>query len=267
MGNGDGAEGRWFRDMDGKTVARAQASIVSAICFLGLGGGSALAGDIVEREKKLYSFGNEEIITRDFFNDKREGVFLDVGASFYSMVNSTYYLEKHLDWSGIAVDALAEFALGYIENRPRTRFFNFFVTDHSGTVVSFYRVPGRHIGLSTGNLNFLQSWLKRFGKRYPSTEEAVAQKQKIWIMTITLDDLLEANGVSKIDFVSMNIEGGERKALAGFDIERFSPEFVLVECLGNKKWLMKYFTSRGYVFAEEYKQYARRKNCYFKKKP
>jgi hypothetical protein len=73
--------------------------------------------------------------------------------------------------------------------------------------------------------------------------------------------------VSKIDFLSMNIEGAEMKALAGFDIERFSPELALIECLGNEKRLMRYFTSRGYVIADEYEPYAHKKNCYFKKKP
>jgi FkbM family methyltransferase len=251
----------------GKTVARSQALIVSAICLLGPGGSAALAGEIVGREESRYSFANEEVITRDFFHDKREGVFLDVGAFHYRMVSSTYYLEKHLDWSGIAVDALAEFALGYIENRPRTRFFNFLVTDHSGTVESFYRVPGAHTGLSTKNPNWLQSWLKSFGKRHPDAVDAIEQKQEIWVMTITLNDLLEKNGVSKIDFLSMNIEGAEMKALAGFDIERFSPELALIECLGNEKRLMRYFTSRGYVIADEYEPYAHKKNCYFKKKP
>ena len=107
---------------DRKIVLRAACLILSLTCFLGLGNGRALAGEIVEREKKIYSLGNEEIIIRDFFDDRRNGVFLDVGAFHYAMVSNTYYLEEHLGWSGIGVDALAEFALGYIENRPRTRF-------------------------------------------------------------------------------------------------------------------------------------------------
>lgn len=249
---------------NGKRLRRA-ALLAAAACLLGPGGGLARAGEIVENEKSLYSFANEEVIVRDFFNDRRGGVFLDVGAFHYKMVSTTYYLEEQLGWSGIAVDALAEFALDYIEHRPNTRFFNFLVTDHSYTVEPFYRVPGAHKGLSTTDRSWLQSWLHRFGREFPDAREAVDQRQTVFIMTITLNDLLKANGVTKVDFVSMNIEGGEMKALAGFDLERYRPDFLCIECLGRKKALIQYFRQHGYVIASEYNAYAHDKNCYFKR--
>lgn len=101
----------------------------------------ALASDILEHGKNLYSKNNEELIIRDFFNERKNGFFVDLGCSWYEAGNNTYYLEKHLGWSGIAIDALNEYALDYIEHRPNTKFFNFIVTDHSGTVESFYRQP------------------------------------------------------------------------------------------------------------------------------
>src|SRR5687768_12219676 len=69
-----------------------------------------------------FSQFGEEWIIRDFFQDRRNGVFLDVGSSHHQQFNNTYYLETVLGWSGIAVDALQEFAKGYEANRPRTRF-------------------------------------------------------------------------------------------------------------------------------------------------
>ena len=102
-------------------------------------GSIVFAGDILESGEKLYSEHDEELIIRDFFNDRRGGVFVDVGCYYYMRMSTTYYLEKHLGWSGIGVDALAEFAHGYIENRPNTRFFNFIVTNHSKDIEPFYR--------------------------------------------------------------------------------------------------------------------------------
>src|SRR5688572_25919965 len=52
----------------------------------------------------------EEWIVRDFFNDERNGVFLDVGANHHQERNNTYYLETSLGWSGVAIDALPQFA-------------------------------------------------------------------------------------------------------------------------------------------------------------
>ena len=39
-----------------------------------------------------FSRGAEEWIIRDFFQDRRDGVFLDVGANHYRDQNNTYYL-------------------------------------------------------------------------------------------------------------------------------------------------------------------------------
>jgi len=59
-------------------------------------------------EKKLYSQFNEELIIRDFFQDRKNGVFLDVGCSKPIENSTTYYLDKHLGWSGIGIGASPE---------------------------------------------------------------------------------------------------------------------------------------------------------------
>ena len=82
--------------------------------------------------------GAEELLIRRFFRNRRGGVFVDVGAGHWQDGSNTYCLEKHLGWSGIAVDATAGFADGYRVNRPRTAFFNYIVTDHSGTADPLY---------------------------------------------------------------------------------------------------------------------------------
>ncbi len=78
---------------------------------------------------KKFSAGPEEWIIRDYFGDRRGGVFLDVGAGHYRDDSNTYYLESVLGWSGLAVDAVESWAGGYREHRGRTRFRVFFVSD------------------------------------------------------------------------------------------------------------------------------------------
>jgi FkbM family methyltransferase len=189
-------------------------------------------------EKKLYSQGNEELIIRDFFRDMKNGVFLDVGCWKPIEKSTTYYLEKHLGWSGIGIDALPEHAPAYEKERPRTRFFNYIVTDHSGTVEEFYRVKGV--------------------TELSSTEEDRELKlptETIEVPTITLDDLLEQNGVTEIDFMSLDIEGGTPKALAGFDIEKFRPKLVCIERFDLDEFIEEYFAEHGYQRIDKYLKY------------
>ena len=136
---------------------------------------------------------------------QRGGTFVDVGSSHYRTYSNTYYLDQTLEWSGIAIDAQEEFAAEYAKFRPRTKFFSFFVSDRSEEIETLF-VPRIN--------KLVASSSKEFADRYDST----GRERKV--PTITLNDLLARAGLSKIDFMSMDIELAEPRALAGFDIER-----------------------------------------------
>jgi FkbM family methyltransferase len=183
----------------------------------------------------VHSQYDEELYIRDFFNGKRGGFFVDVGANHYEKFNNTYYLEKVLDWSGIAIDAVPEFASGYSQHRLRTRFVSFFVADASDRRARFWVQGGDHL-LSSSEQDVAGAG---------STAREVA--------TITLDDLLARAGVQKVDFVSMDIELAEPKALAGFDIRRYRPDLVCVEAhLAVRQQVLDYFARHGYVIVGRY---------------
>jgi hypothetical protein len=190
-------------------------------------------------EQKLYSQRNEELLIRHYFRDRRGGFFLDVGAYHWMEASTTLYLEKHLGWHGIAIDANAAFGPDYAEYRPGTTFLSFFVTDHSGGGEKlFLRGP-----VSSQSRQHIES--------FTGTEDT--ELLEAWVPAITLNDLLDRNGVEKLDFLSMDIELGEPAALAGFDIERFRPELVCIEVSPSTlEPISAYFAEHGYVRIEEY---------------
>lgn len=194
--------------------------------------GCSKGESLPDRTRKLYSQGDEELIIREFFDDRRGGFFVDVGSYHWKELSTTYFLEKHLGWSGIAIDAQSEFAEGYRKFRPRTRFFSYAVTDRSGETLSLY--------LAWGLSSLDADWLKK-------AQGKDVKQRTVDVTTITLDDLLAKNQVSKIDFLSMDIEGAEPAALAGFDIEKYRPELVCIESgVDNRDTLLTYFDEHGY---------------------
>ncbi len=74
--------------------------------------------------------------------------------------------------------------------------------------------------------------------------------EEISIPSISLNDLLDREGVTKIDLLAMDIEGHELTALHGFDIERFRPDLVVTE--GRRPDVTAYFTDHGYKVIERY---------------
>lgn len=185
-----------------------------------------------------FSLGVEEWIIRDFFKDKRGGFFVDVGASDYRTFSNTYYLETQLGWSGIAVDALPQFADGYRMHRPRTRFFAFFVSDRSN---------------ETATLSVLRSNTLVSSEQRAFTEGRGGGAQEVQVPTITLDDLLTAENVTQLDLLSMDIELAEPKALAGLTISRYRPALVCVEAHPKvRQPILDYFAGNDYVLVGKY---------------
>jgi FkbM family methyltransferase len=191
----------------------------------------------LEKYGAAFSMGVEEWVARDYFQDRREGVFLDVGANHYKNQNNTYFLEKQLGWSGIAVDAIGEFAADYKLNRPRTTFVAMFASDVTDSKVQFF-VPENDLVASAS---------KEFTAKYGAAGQARE------VPTTTLTSVLDQAKIQKIDYLSMDIELAEPKALAGFDIDRFQPELVCIEAHPEvRQQILDYFAKHHYVIVGKY---------------
>lgn len=179
----------------------------------------------------------EEWIIRDFFKDKRDGVFVDVGAADYLDGSNTFYLEKNLGWSGIAIDAQESYRANYVKHRPRTKFFCFFVSDRSGDTAKLFLAGGGGASSST----------RSFSEGYGGV------KGEVETPTVSLNDLLGAQGISRFDFLSMDIELAEPAALAGLDIRRFHPSLAVVEAHPEvRQQILDYFAANQYVVVGKY---------------
>ncbi len=121
---------------------------------------------------------------------------------------------------------------------PTFRIFSFLVGDHAGTVDPFYRAGIRELSSVQKN--------RMFNGR-------VLHQKDLRVPTITLDRLLEDNGIRRLDLLSIDIEEAEPAALRGFDIERFSPKLVCIEASPSiRKYIGEYFTEHGYHRLERY---------------
>lgn len=117
-----------------------------------------------------------------------------------------------------------------------------FATDKSGATIKLFSAGGLSVTeIDTFNLEI---WQERLN----------FEPVEVEVPTVTITDLLDQEGVKKIDFLSMDINGAEPVALSGFDIERFAPELVHVE-VNRGKELEEYFAKHGYIRIDEYLKY------------
>jgi FkbM family methyltransferase len=191
----------------------------------------------------------EELLIRHFFQDERDGIFLDVGANHYQAESNTYYLEKQLGWRGIAIEPLTEFQADYLTHRPRTQFIAAFASDVADSTVPFFLPPGNHL-MASSNPDFAQK-----GSASPREEMSVP--------TTTINRVLEQARIDRLDFMSMDIELAEPQALQGFDVERYRPRLVCIEAHSDvRQFILDYFQQHGYRVIGNYLRVDTR-NLYF----
>jgi FkbM family methyltransferase len=231
------------RQASGRIVWRTGRSVVAALLLLTLSACRHRApANILTAGTKLYSQHDEELLIRHFFNDERGGVFLDVGCWDWKEGSTTLYLEERLGWSGLAVDAQAEVREGYEKHRPRTKFFNFIVTDRAEGMGELF-VAGQISSINEDHV-----------EQFPGAQWY--QTAPLVVPTTTLNDLLAQNGVQRIDLLSMDIEGAEPKALAGFDIQKYTPRLVVIESSPHvQEPILQYFATHGYERIDDYLTY------------
>ena len=223
-------------------------SELKGVAWFGTDGWHELAPIASTYGPSRHSRNTEEWLIRDFFQDRRSGVFVDVGANHYRDESNTYFLETQLGWSGVAVDALEAFAADYRVHRPRTQYFARFVSDVTDATAQFY-VPEENTLVASASFEFTE----REGTPGVANE----------VRTTTLDALLERVGLTHIDFLTMDIELAEPKALAGFDVDRYRPALVCVEAHPDvRQEILDYFTRHGYTVVGKYLRMDP-KNLYF----
>ena len=148
-----------------------------------------------------YTEREEEWMIRDYFQDRREGFFVDVGANHYQDASKTFYLESNLGWSGLAVEPQVKFAADYAKFRPRTKFLPFFVSDASNETARLY-IINKSSMVASSNREFV----KNFGEPDEARD----------VPTMTLTDMLDAEKVQRLDFLSMDIELHEPSCVERF---------------------------------------------------
>ena len=170
------------------------------------------------KPRLAYSHWGIDLIITKLLDSKNRGIYIDVGCHHPFLNNHSYLLYKS-GWEGINIDI----------DYNSIDMFNFFrksdvniqtaVTDHKGEVDLFF-------------------YHNRAAKNTISKEFGSDAKEQKKINSDTLNNIIENSKFknSKIDFVSIDVEGNEMNVLNGFNLKKYKPKLILLEfILPNKK--------------------------------
>lgn len=153
----------------------------------------------------------EDELKAEFFGN-RPGFFVDIGANDPQSGSQSYVLER-AGWTGILVEPQPDLAARLSQARTARVFAAACSSPaNAGKTMTLYLA---------GKLSSLEKGFVTPGTR---------QEGSVEVPVRTLDDILaEAGAPSPIDFLSIDIEGHEVEAFAGFDFARWRPRLILME--------------------------------------
>ena len=183
-------------------------------------GSLQFARRVLARDAKIsFSQNGEDLILDALLGHRRSGFYVDVGCNHPTNISNSYrfYLRG---WSGIAIDANAEFTSNWTRIRARDRFIAACVSDEPREV-EFKIFESRALS-SIG------------GERFYDNDQHYQLVRVDRMQTRTLTELLdECHAPSEFAFLSVDVEGHDFEVIRSLDFERYSPEVILVELNGT----------------------------------
>jgi FkbM family methyltransferase len=153
----------------------------------------------------------------------RPGTFVEAGAHDGFTQSNTYWLERHGGWSGLLVEPVPELARRATRRRPASRVVNCALVGPDYT--------RDDIEIHFGDL---QSSVRDAEHAHAGLAVTGARTYDVTVPARTLSALLDDAGMAAPDLMVLDLEGHEAEALAGLDLRRHAPRYLMVEALDGE---------------------------------
>ena len=158
---------------------------------------------------------NEDTAILNYFKDRKNGFYVDVGCYHPIHRNNTHLLHMQ-NWSGVNIDT-SQFSIDLFNfMRPKDLNYNCAISNKKEIVKLFYQKE----------LSQLSTTEKTQAKTV--FQGKIKEKE---MQAYTLDEILNRDKYKnfKIDFLDIDVEGADLKVLEGLSFEIYKPELVCVE--------------------------------------
>jgi FkbM family methyltransferase len=190
----------------------------------------------IENYKHSRSQILQDIFVLAVLGPKKNGYFVEAGASDGLDCSNTFLLEKNFDWNGLLIEP-SKLSFKKIAFNRKASAINSALFSASGLNMQFRETvsPGLSSLSDFSNNDYMSS--QRVDKLVYQVE------------TITLQDALNNAGAPKVvDFLSLDTEGSEFEILKNFDFNTYSFSVITVEHAFSEQRERVYelLTSNGY---------------------
>lgn len=180
----------------------------------------------------------------DYFNYKRNGFFIELGAADGILCSNTYRLEKDYGWNGILIEPIKDYFDTMCLMRTASHKYNVCI-DSEKDFVDFKRVEGYSKMLSGMIKECPILHNDRIEKEVKERNQTVIVEK---IQCKTLENIIVECGMPAIDYLAVDVEGGELSVMKSLKMEtnNIRPTIISSENNYNEDRVQKYLNQFGY---------------------
>ena len=171
-----------------------------------------------------YSQDNQDkMLNEHVFLNYKKGVFVDVGAHNGISINNTLFFEKENDWNGINIEPIPTVYKDLCINRPKCVNINCAVSNKNG-VVKFINNTGATQMISGIKDTYDPRHINRLN--YENSKYG-GETEIIDVNTKKLSTILNENNIQHINYLSIDVEGGEFEVIKSINFDE-----VFIDVIG-----------------------------------
>ena len=183
----------------------------------------------------------DRILNEKYFDNKKSGVFVDIGAHDGISGSNTYFFERELRWSGICLEPIPEVFEKLVKNR------NCICSDIAAwtekTTKKFRKITGHSEMLSGFVDTYHPSHLARI------SDEFVRHSQDVEDIEVECEDInviLDKWRIFDIDIFSIDTEGSEYQIIKHLDFGKFKVKVFVIENNYGDTSIEEFLKTKGY---------------------
>ena len=176
----------------------------------------------------------DKYLNEHIFHNKKNGVFIDIGAHDGKSLSNTYFFEKELNWTGVCFEPLPE-AFEKLKANRSCICINACVSDRDGQVqfiqvddLNPHQIPAYSHNMLSGMLHTYEQ--KHMDRLLLTMATTNGGSYKIVNMpSRTLNSVCKEHNIKHVDFISLDTEGGELLILQSINFDEVNISVICVE--------------------------------------
>ena len=207
---------------------------------------SSLSKDTKKKSNNDFSQNGQSEFIDEALGSMRDGFFVEAGAYDGQFLSNSLFFELERSWTGILIEPIPSLFKKLRSKNRKAYALNACIASNKRPIVAKYRLGD---ALSGRIAKMSETHLARIDNSTGNSLERI-----IYVPCFALSTILKAIGVRRVDYFSLDVEGGEIDVLTSIDFNRLDIRTFTIEHNGEEKrkaQILEFMISKGYKLLKQ----------------